>query len=144
MDFTTQDVWKFLGTMFQRDALPYVQEQKDYGYEDEDNQWLWLLNWAKNDLDGDGILPCVDTNVRENVPCYIFDLSGMKFEVDKTSTVPQIVQYGCEYEKYLQSKKYLEFRKQMSQTKEDKLLKFCQLLKDEKYEEAHAMDMDFC
>jgi len=143
MDFTTQDVWKFLGTMFQRYALPYVEEQKDYGYEDEDNQWLWLLNWAKNDLDGDGILPDVDTDVRDDVPCYIHDLSRMEFEVDETSTVPSLVQYGCKYEKFLQDKKHLEFRDQSSETEEAKLLEFCQLLKEKKYEEAQAMFIDF-
>ena len=137
------NVWKFLGTKFQRYALPYVQEQKDYGYTDEDNQWLWLLNWAKNDLARDGLLPDVDTDVRDDVPCYIYDLSRMEFEVDKKSTVPQLVQYGREYEKFLQNKKHLEFRKQKSKTEEAKLLRFCRLLKNGKYEEAQAMDIDF-
>jgi len=141
MDFTTQDVWKFLGTMLKRIVVSIIEDLEEVAKEDKSyiglaNEWRKILNWA-DDLKGE--YPCPDDPVDDLIPVYIIDFLEMNFEVDEVSTVPPLVQYGLAYEKYLLDGN--SCRLHANKHEEDKQLHFCQLLKSEKYEEAQAMDL---
>jgi len=148
MAFTTQGVEKFLGTMLRCDVLHIIEECKNLAekYPDKtwgwyQNQWRIVLNWADNL--NKNIPTMLDKSVIDEIPGYVCDFKHMNFKVNEELLFPPLVQYGFAYEKYLQSEEYLQHRKLHVQKEKENLLHFCQLLKNEKYNDAQAMKLDF-